>query len=776
LAKGKGTRKASEGARATTRRKSAETRQPRETETSEAAGSVAAGRPLIIVESRAKAKTIGGILRGRFSVVSSLGHVLDLPTNTLGVDIEHGFTPEYVPIKGRTRIIQLLKKAGKQASEIYLATDPDREGEAIAAHIASILDTERTPRRIEFHEITRRAIEHALENPREINQNLVEAQQTRRVLDRIVGYSLSPILWKRLKSGLSGGRVQSATLKMVVDREREIRAFVSRPYWTVSLTFTTPDGDPLLAILKQYAGKEAPLRSLNEVRSLEPLANSQTFIISELEVSEKEHHPLPPYTTSTLQQDAYRFFRSSPQRSMRVAQELYEGVDLGRGRREGLITYMRTDSVRVANEAIGIVRNVIQESFGEDFLPDKPRFYPSRSKFAQEAHEAIRPTDPSRRPEDTAPHLTVEQARLYELIWRRFVASQMANAVSRQHTATISSDTIVAEASASHLMFEGYLKVWTYDKRTGRTGIGTLPPTVQKGMPLTFNSLELEKRFDQPPPRYTPATLVRAMEEAGIGRPSTFAPTVDLLSRRKYVESRGGEIRPTLLGELVSDFLVAHFPNIVDIPFTAQMEEQLDEIENGSSQRQQTLTEFYTSFKALLDEASKKKTEATLVEQRLGPCPLCGAPLTIRSGKFGLFAACTRYPDCKFTRDARAIEDPPQVSPFPCPSCGADLLYRSLTRGTDRFHLVCSRYPECKTSLLLSEVSGGSTKCPSDGGLIVPRRKPRSSTFFACANHPDCKFTTSFLPLKQFCPSCGSTLFSAPFGKVCLKTLCDFPQ
>jgi DNA topoisomerase-1 len=710
-------------------------------------------------------------------VVSSLGHILDLPPSTLGVDIEHGFTPEYVAIKGRDRIIGMLKKAAEHAAEVYLATDPDREGEAIAAHIAIVMNSERHPRRIEFHEITRRAIERALESPREINQHLVEAQQTRRILDRIVGYSLSPILWKRLKGGLSGGRVQSATLKMVVDREREIRAFVSRPYWTFSLGFATPDGDSLVAVLKKYDGQEAPLRSLADVLSLQESAPAQTFTVAAIDSMDKNHYPYPPYTTSTLQQDAFRFFRTTPRRTMRTAQELYEGVDLGRGHREGLITYMRTDSVRVASEAISAVRGFIQDIYGDEFLPDKPRFYRSRSQFAQEAHEAIRPTDSSRLPEDIARHLSDEQARLYELIWRRFVASQATSAVSRQRTATVSSGAVIAEASASHLIFEGYLKIWTYDKRTGRTGVGTLPPSAEKGMALVFKSLEPEKRFDQPPPRYTPATLVRAMEEAGIGRPSTFAPTVDLLLNRKYADYRGGELRSTLLGELVSDFLVAHFSDIVDIPFTAQMEEQLDEIESGSAERERTLTEFYRPFKVLLDKATGGKWEATLVEQRLGACPECGAPLTIRSGKFGLFAACTRYPDCRFTRDARTIEDPPEVSPFPCPACGADMHYRALTRGSDRFRLVCSRYPQCKTSVLLSEASGGgSTKCPRDRGSLVTRRKPRSATYFACSRYPDCRFTSSFLPLKSFCPSCGSTLFATPFGRVCLKTLCDYPK
>lgn len=731
---------------------------------------------MIIVESRAKARTITAILKGKYSVVSSLGHILDLPPNTLGVDIEHGFEPEYHPIKGRNRIIQMLQKAGQQASEIYLATDPDREGEAIAAHIASVLDSKGKTKRIEFHEITRRAIEQALKSPRTINENLVESQQTRRILDRIVGYSLSPLLWKRLKGGLSGGRVQSATLKMVVDREREIRAFVSKPYWTVSLELATPEGESLVAVLKQYQGKEAPLRSLADVLALQESAAKQSFFVTEIQVEDKPHSPLAPYTTSTLQQDAYRFLRMPPRRCMQIAQFLYEGVDLGKGRREGLITYMRTDSVRVASEAIYAARDFITEAYGSEYAPELPRFYRSRSQFAQEAHEAIRPTDPSRKPEMVRRYLSDDQARLYELIWRRFIASQMASAVSRHRKVTVASEEINAEATAAQLVFEGFLRVWTYDKRTGRTGIGHLPPTVTTGEALTFKNLDVEKRFDPPPPRYTPATLVRAMEEAGIGRPSTYAPTVDLLSSRKYVDYRGGELRPTLLGELVSDFLGVHFAQIVDIPFTAQMEEQLDEIENGLAHRQDTLAEFYTTFKELLDRASQSDSEAKVLERRLGVCPRCESPLTIRSGKFGLFVACTRYPDCTYTRDARVSEEPPEVSPFPCPECGSDMHYRPLTRGLDRYGLVCSQYPTCKTTLLLSQAEGGITRCPKDGGSIVPRRKPRSATYFACSNYPDCSFTTSYRPLKEMCPVCGSTLFATPFGKVCLKTLCDFPK
>ncbi|MHA2675256.1 MAG: type I DNA topoisomerase [bacterium JZ-2024 1] len=730
----------------------------------------------MIVESQAKARTIGALLRGAYSVVSSLGHIFDLPPSRLGVDVEHGFTPEYLPIKGRQRIIQMLKTAGKRASEIYLATDPDREGEAIAAHIASVIVNDHHPKRIEFHEITRRAIEQALASPRDINENLVEAQQTRRIVDRIVGYGISPILWKRVRGGLSGGRVQSATLKMVVDREREIRAFVSKPYWSVTLEFRTPSGEPLIAVLRNYRGSQAPLRSIAEVLFLKEAVAHEAFRMTDVTTEEKEHYPNAPYTTSALQQDAYRYLRMSPRQTMRVAQSLYEGVDLGRGHREGLITYMRTDSVRVAQEALYAARDFIAEEYGDEFVPKSPRFYRSRSQFAQEAHEAIRPTVPSRRPKDIQRFLTDDQANLYELIFRRFVASQMANAVSRQHTVTISSDQVVAEASAGQLVFEGYLKAWTYDKRTGRTGIGTLPLPIETGATLTFVNLEIEKRFDQPPPRYTPATLVRAMEEAGIGRPSTFAPTVDLLVNRKYVSLRGGELKPTLLGELVSDFLGAHFPEIVDIPFTAQMEEQLDAIENGNASRDETLLAFYNTFKTLLEKASGSENDMTLVVERLGTCPKCGAPLTIRSGKFGLFAACTRYPECKFTRDARAIEDPPQKSPFPCPKCTAPMVYRALARGRDRYGLVCSRYPECKATLLLSEATGGETVCPKDGARITPRRKPRMATYFACVNYPECKFATSYLPLENPCPGCGSTLFTTPFGEVCLKTLCDYPK
>ncbi len=708
-------------------------------------------KSLIIVESPTKVKTLGKFLRGEYDIKASVGHVKDLPKDKLGVDVKQGFKPQYKVISGKEKVLRELKAAAERALAIYLAPDPDREGEAIAWHIMQELRKVHKGEifRINFNEITPRAVAHAIESPGSIDTRKVDAQQTRRILDRLVGYKLSPLLWDKVRRGLSAGRVQSVALRLVVEREREIEAFRPREYWTLTASLEAESPPPFEAKLHEVDGERAELSKEEEARSVMEELEGAPFRVERVEQKRRRRHPVPPFITSTLQQEASRKLAFSARKTMRLAQGLYEGVELGPEGTVGLITYMRTDSVRTAPEALSALRGYIREHFGDEYLPSAPNRFRSR-KGAQEAHEAIRPTELKWEPEAIASYLSPDQLSLYRLIWNRFLASQMPPALYDQTTADIKAARFLFRATGSVLIFPGFTRLYVEgsEEAEGENG-GPLPP-LSEGQLLTLRELLPKQHFTQPPPRYSEASLVKALEEKGIGRPSTYAAILSTLQDRHYVGLKKKRFHPTELGCLVSELLVKSFPDLLNVEFTAQMEGQLDAIEEGNGEIQETLRDFYSKFSQDLERAQvEMKDVKRSVERTNEKCPNCGEELLIRWGRYGKFVACSGYPSCNYTRPL-ADEVEVKEDAEPCERCGSPMVERSGRRG--RF-LACSAYPQCKNTRPL----GPKLPCPAEDctGLILLRRSKAGRRFWGCSRYPECTYATSCPPVATACPNCG---------------------
>lgn len=700
-------------------------------------------RSLIIVESPAKTRTIGQFVGREFRLEASMGHVRDLPKAALGVDVEHDFRPKYLPIRERAAVLKRLRQAVAEAKEVYLATDPDREGEAIAWHLAEALNIPR-PRRIEFNEITRGAVMQALAHPRAIDRRRVEAQQARRILDRLVGYSLSPLLQRKMrKRSLSAGRVQSVAVKLICDREREIQAFVPEEYWDLTAHVTPGRLEDLFpAKLVTKDGHKIKVENADQAQAVgEEIWEAQLWV-ARVKTTRQLRRPPAPFTTSTLQQDAANRLGFSARQTMRTAQALYEGVELA-GEHVGLITYMRTDSTRVAAEAQAEAREVIARTFGEQYLPEKPPAYASR-RGAQEAHEAIRPTSPARAPEEIASLLKDEaQARLYRLIWSRFMASQMREQRLEITVIDVAAGPYLLRGRGVHVLFPGFTAA--YPSREKEIGV----PPVEEGQWLDLLALDSQQKFTEPPPRYTEASLVRALEANGIGRPSTYAPIISTIQDRGYVYLEEKRFRPTDLGFVVTDQLVAHFPEIMDIEFTAGMESKLDQIEEGQAKWVETLREFYGPFERSLTAAEAAMQKVSVKPQETGEvCEVCGRPMLLRVGRRGPFLACSGYPGCTNTRpapgsaeQARPRRPPPEPTDQVCEKCGSPMVIRAGRRG--RF-LSCSAYPKCKNARPLPEEEAATAalaageKCELCGRPMALRRG-RYGPFLGCTGYPECK-------------------------------------
>ena len=781
----------------------------------------------MIVESPAKAKTIQKYLGTGYEVEASLGHIKDLPKKSLGVDLDNDFSTEYEVIPGKEKVIARLKKLAKGAETIYLAPDPDREGEAIAAHLAEELGGERVDgkkrrksstsiRRVTFNEITKKAVQDAFRQPRDIDRNLVDAQQTRRVLDRLVGYQVSPLLWDKVRRGLSAGRVQTVALRLIVDREREIKAFVKEEYWTIAAHLIGAKPPQFTANFIGIGEEKTPIPNGEEADKLRAALEKADWSVRSVDKRERRRNAAAPFTTSKLQQDASRKLRFSVKRTMMIAQRLYEGVDLGDEGTVGLITYMRTDSTRVSNDAIAEVRELIAKEYGPQFRPETPNFFKSK-KDTQDAHEAIRPTSAARHPDAIKKYLQEDEYKVYKLIWQRFVASQMNPAVFDQTTVDIDAINLGVtyrfRVTGSVLKFEGFLKVYEESKDAKDEEDEALKhklPVLAEGQKLTLKSLDTEQHFTEPPPRYNEASLVKELEERGIGRPSTYSAIISTIQERQYVQKVGGKFIPTEIGLVVTDLLVENFKDIFDFQYTARLEEELDEIEDGKEIWTDALAEFYTKFEKDLHYAEKHMENVKRMEkptdekcERCGSplvikwgkhgsfyacsaydkndpnsctftkenpidlpdldsadlqettqeeyCENCGRPMVLKRGRFGQFMACTGYPDCKTTRrldQAKKVPDIPLDEK--CPQCGRNLLIR---HGRFGEFISCSGYPDCK--YVKQNLIG--VKCPEcKDGDIAEKKARRGNYFYGCTNYPKCEFTSAFRPVAEECPECKS--------------------
>ena len=677
----------------------------------------AAKKILVIVESPSKAKTIGKFLGARYKVIASVGHVRDLPKSKLGIDIENDFEPQYISIRGKGDIIKELKKEAKNASKVYLATDPDREGEAISWHLAFLLGIDMTsPCRIVFNEITSKAIKEAIKNPRPIDLRLVDAQQARRVLDRLVGYQISPLLWRKIRRGLSAGRVQSAALKIICDRENEIRAFKPEEYWTITAEFRK--NRKFEAKLTEFRGKKLVIKDKEQNDSILDELGKGAYSVKSLEEKDRMRKPAAPFTTSSLQQDAANKLNFTTKKTMLVAQQLYEGVEIkGRGT-IGLVSYIRTDSVRISDEARAASKEYILNAFGEEYYSDN--IYSNRKKDVQDAHEAIRPSHVELEPDAIRESLSKDQYNLYKLIWSRFIASQMAPAKYKAVSAVIENGDYIFKATGSKLLFDGFHKVYSGSKDKDDD---KLLPQLDKGEQLEPSKVEGEQNFTQPPARFTEASLVKDLEEKNIGRPSTYAPIVATLIDRKYISKEKKTLVPTELGFIVTDVMEQYFKEIADAGFTAQMEENLDDIEVKGTEWKQFIRDFYGTLKEELDVADSEIQKVDLEVELTGEnCEKCGRPMAVKHGRFGAFAACTGYPECKNTKPLVQTID------VKCPECGKDIVARKSRKG--RVFYGCSGYPECTQSFWNKPVN---RKCPECGHLLVEKKTKNSK--YACSNN-----------------------------------------
>jgi DNA topoisomerase-1 len=685
-------------------------------------------KKLVIVESPAKSRTLGKILGKGYSIKASLGHVRDLPKGQMGVDVEHSFVPKYVVPRAKTKLVNELIQATQDAGSVYLATDPDREGEAIAWHLSEVIKTDRKPYyRVVFREITEDAVKSAFKDPREIDMRLVDAQQARRILDRLVGYNISPLLWRKVRKRLSAGRVQSVAVKIIVDREREIQAFKPEEYWVIEVELSKrKEKTSFRAVLIGLVdGKKLDVHTREESEKITGALEKAAYDVLKVNTRKVTRQPAPPFTTSTLQQEAWRKLRFTAKQTMSIAQQLYEGLPVGDEGNIGLITYMRTDSTRVASSAVAETAAFIREKYGPKFLPPRPRAFTARSRGAQEAHEAIRPTRTHREPALIKKYLNNNQFRLYDLIWKRMVASQMAAALFNNTTVDIEAkdhDDYLLRTAASVNTFPGFMTLYSEgrdeDEEEGRVSL----PELAKGDGLKLLGIYPQQRFTQPPPRYTEATLVKTMEQFGIGRPSTYAPTISTIQEREYVSKVKGVFQPTELGFATNDLLVQHFPDIINIQFTADMESELDGIASNERKWPDVIQKFYTPFEKDLQKALQTAEKVKLADEPTGEaCPKCGKPLIIKTGRFGKFIACSGYPDCKFTQSFQVKLE------ARCPECGKELVQR------------------------------------------VSKKK---RTFYGCTGYPECRFITNFKPLPQACPRCGGLL--TQHGKQAWCGKCDY--
>jgi DNA topoisomerase-1 len=702
---------------------------------------------LIIVESPAKARTISNFLGKGYKVVASKGHIRDLPKSTFGITIDEDgqFVPKYSIPKEASATVKELKKLAKAADTIYIATDEDREGEAIGYHIAKAIGKEPTELpRIVFHEITKSAIAHALENPRTIDMESVDAQQTRRLLDRIVGYKLSPLLANKIQKGLSAGRVQSSTLKIVVDREREIKAFKPEEYWTIDALFEKT----IEAAIYSYEGKKIDKMTLTNEEAASLIvdsANAESFAVTSIETAKRKTKTPPPFMTSTLQQSASTQLGFSPKKTMMVAQKLYEGVKTDKGTM-GLITYMRTDSLNLAKEAVSAARDFIKSEYGTRYLPPKPKFYASKSKGAQEAHEAIRPTRIDFTPQMAAQYLGSDELKLYRLIYSRFLACQMTEAEFETQTILFGGERSVFKATGRKMLFDGFYRVTGYNEKD------RLLPELTQGQAVTLDNVKAEQHFTEPPARYNEASLIKKLESLGIGRPSTYAPTVTILQTRKYIEIEKKRIHPTEIAFTVIELLEKHFPEIVDSGFTSTMEETLDRIAEGKADWQKVLADFYAPFMEKIDKGKKEIKSLKVAIPTGENCPQCGSELLLRKGRYGEFIACSNFPKCKFTRNIDADGNPeePETTDEVCDKCGSPMVIKNGRRGK---FLACSAYPKCKNAKPLVAPRELEVLCPECSGKLQ-ERQGRRGTFFGCTNYPKCKFIANFEPADKKCPEC----------------------
>jgi len=712
---------------------------------------------LVIMESPTKAGNVKSYLGSGYKVLACKGHVRDLPKSTLGVDIENDFAPHYINIRGKGDLIKELKKEAKAADKVFLATDPDREGEAIAWHLATALGIplEKTMR-VSFNVITKPVVRAAIKKPRNIDIDLVNSQQARRILDRIVGYKLSPFLWKTVRGGLSAGRVQSVATRIIVERENEIRAFVPEEYWTIDCQLKTGEGKTFAV---KFYGSEAgkiEIHSEEEVRAILAAMGDQPFSISDVRHTIRQKNPSAPFTTSTLQQEAFRKLSFQSQRTMRVAQELYEGINLGseNGGVQGLITYMRTDSQRISEEASDAAKEYIVSKYGESYYPPTPRVYKSKAN-AQDAHEAIRPANVLLEPDTVKKSLTPDQYKLYKLIWSRFAASQMASAEVDSVTADIRCGDYLFRANGHTINFPGYLAV--YDDGDAADDEGTLPP-LTAGEQLAAEEISPNRHFTEPPARYNEGSLIKFLEEKGIGRPSTYTPIITTIITRGYVEREGRSLKPTALGEITTKLMIDNFPDIVDYEFTAVMEDRLDNIEHGETSVSAVLHSFYDDFAEHLRVAEESVGGVEIpVEETDFVCEKCGRNMVIKNGRFGRFAACPGYPECKNTKpitpDGKVAEPKLEVLDMKCELCGADMVVKNGRYGS---FYACSRYPECKYTKQQIRTIG--VKCPLCGGEVAARRS-KKSVFYSCENYEKCGFSSWDFPLNDQCPQCGKMLF-----------------
>ncbi|MER3396804.1 MAG: type I DNA topoisomerase [Acidimicrobiia bacterium] len=716
------------------------------------------GYNLVVVESPTKAKTIERYLGTGFKVIASLGHVRDLPKKDLGVDVDKNFEPKYEVIPKSKKVVGQLKKAASTAEAVYLATDYDREGEAIAWHVLQAANIEPAKaKRVTFTEITRSAIEEAFKHPRDIDSALVDAQQARRVLDRLVGYKLSPFLWTKIRRNLSAGRVQSVALRLIVDREREIQNFQPREYWTVEARLSRvddPQGGVFSAQLHKVRGKKPALETEEQATKHAEALRNASYRVEEVRKKQVRRNPPPPFTTSTLQQEASRKLGFTGSKTMLVAQQLYEGVELGSEGQVGLITYMRTDSVQLSKEAVDSIVSTVESRFGKEYLPQKPHTYKTKSRGAQEAHEAIRPTYADKYPDSVRAYLTDDQFKLYRLIWQRTIASQMKEALFDQTSVDISATGgYLLRATGQVRVFDGFMRVYTEgtDEGEGEEGTGALPD-LQEGENLLLVEVVPEQHFTQPPPRYTDASLIKALEENGIGRPSTYAPTISTLLERGYVRRENKKLVPEETGFVVVDFLVEHFPDIVDVGFTARMEEDLDEIASRKRQWVPVIRDFYEEFARHLEK--KDHEVQPHLEEADETCQVCGSKMVVRLGRYGRFLSCSRYPECKFSKPLNKPEQP-QPTGETCPECKKPLVKRHGRYGD---FVGCSGYPECR--YIKREDKPTGARCPKcKDGELVERRTRRGKLFFSCSRYPDCEFASWKRPLADLCPKCGGTQF-----------------
>lgn len=809
-------------------------------------------KALVVVESPSKAKTINKYLGSGYKVVASVGHIKDLPKKGIGIDFDNNFEPTYEVIPGKEKVIRELKSAAKDADMIYVATDPDREGEAIGWHIKEELEgrgkSRKIVRRVMFNEITKAAIQESFKHPIDIDENLVNAQQARRLLDRIVGYQVSPLLWEKVRRGLSAGRVQSVAVRLVVEREREIEAFTATEYWTIIANLSAklpPAFDARLLRIddksvkasdfgEELKASEIHIKEEKQAKDLLAEIEHQQFIVASVATKEKKRNPVPPFITSKLQQEASRKLRFPVKRAMQIAQKLYEGIELGDEGLVGLITYMRTDSTRVADSALAEVRDLITTQFGPEYLPEKAVFYRSK-KGAQDAHEAIRPTSALRTPDSVAPFLTKDELALYKLIWQRFVASQMMPALFDQTTIDISAGPrYLFRATGSVLKFNGFLAVYEEGKdekdAEDEEQTRTLP-LVEEGERLSLNSLADEQHFTEPPPRYTEATLVKALEEKGIGRPSTYASIMTVIQDREYAQRKEGRFYPTDLGIIVNDLLVESFDDLFNVQYTAHMEEELDEIEDGKMLWTDTLAEFYEKFAKDLETAKLHmrdvKRQEIITDEK---CENCGSPMAKKFGRFGEFLACTNYPECKTTRDLPKANDEAgeeahaEAAEETCENCGRPMV---LKRGRFGQFLACTGYPDCKTTrkiqkdgkfaapdVMLEELCPQCGKqlvlkqgrygpftacsnypkckyikqettgvsCPECGEGEIAEKRSKRGPFYGCSRYPACKFTMRDKPVAQPCPKCGArylvekTKKDSPRELQCVAEGCEFKE